>query len=405
MNYPFTLSSQKLIHLFNQLGYELYPVGGCVRNHLLQIKIQDIDMCTNATPTQMLEIAKLHQLKTIPTGIKHGTLTFIIQGESIEVTTFRSESTYVNHRHPLEVQFSNSLVEDVKRRDFTMNALCFHNNTIIDYHNGIQDIEDKCIRCIDTPDTRFNEDALRILRALRFSMQLNFRIEEDTYHSIQRNAHLLTHISKERILDEFNKMLNANFPTTFKTLFDANVLTYLLGTTIHESLCIQLDSQLLNSSISITSKLALALDIGIINPTILQNLKYSNKVISDVRIIQHHLHIPLSNHDDIRRCLYYFNKNMDVLSNYIHTKACIHTINIEKITNYIELSIYNNECFRLRDLALNGNEIKQIGISDKYIGQVLTYLLEYIIVHQQENNKVSLLKLCEGAQNEIYNCE
>lgn len=391
-----------LIKYFNEAGYELYPVGGCVRNYILGIPINDIDMCTNATPTQMQAIAKQYDLKIIPTGIKHGTMSFILHEETIEITTFRSEATYVNHRYPSDVSFSNTLEEDVKRRDFTINALAYDNGTILDYHHGLQDLNNKIVRCISNPDTRFNEDALRILRALRFSMQLQFKIEENTYQSIIDNASLLQYISKERIKEEFNKMLLSTHQSVFTTLYDSHVLPYILDKNIDRNTCILLDKLLNKQTLDLVSQLALIqFQLSLHNEY--KKLTYSNKQIHEIYTIYKLLNIPLVTHRDVRCILYELQGNEIAFEKYVYTKSCIVDIDTIQILSYAHTSIDNNECFTLSQLCVQAKDLMEIGIQGKQIGQTLNYLLEYVVVHQDKNNKAFLLTLVKGEQDEICN--
>ena len=178
------------IDLLNNAGYEAFVVGGCVRNALLELPIYDYDMTTSATPEEMKEVFK--EYKIIETGIKHGTLTIHIDHLPLEITTYRIESEYKDHRHPSSVSFSRHLKDDLERRDFTMNALAYHpKRRIIDYFNGIDDINHQIIRAINNPMVRFDEDALRIMRAIRFSATLNFTIESSTAKAIHDCRSLL----------------------------------------------------------------------------------------------------------------------------------------------------------------------------------------------------------------------
>ena len=171
---------------------------------MLDVDFSDIDITTNALPEQVKEIFG----KSIDTGLQHGTVTVIFKGETYEITTFRTESDYSNHRAPDKVEFVRNLKEDLDRRDFTINAMAMDSNgKIYDFHNGITDIEKKLIQTVNNPNERFFEDALRMLRAFRFSSKLNFEIEESTFFAIKKNAKLIEFVSVERIVSEFKKLL------------------------------------------------------------------------------------------------------------------------------------------------------------------------------------------------------
>lgn len=192
-------------------GFECYPVGGAVRDLLIGRKCTDYDFATNARPE---EVASLFR-NVIPTGIKHGTVTILHKNWHFEVTTYRIEGKYSDNRRPDEIRYAKSIEEDLSRRDFTINALALDiaNRKIIDLFEGMQDLEAMLIRTIGDPDQRFNEDALRMLRACRFASTLGFIVEKSTYDSIKRNASLIMNISHERIRDEFLKIMASPIPS------------------------------------------------------------------------------------------------------------------------------------------------------------------------------------------------
>lgn len=221
-NFPplqFSQSVVRLARFFQSHGFELYAVGGAVRNMILAMmypqkfniaKYDDIDFTTNASPSQIMQILK----NTIPTGIAHGTITVLFEEHSYEITTYRIESQYKDHRHPSEIQFSSSIEEDLARRDFTINAIALNpiDNTLIDLYNGIQDLRDSLIRCVGIPNKRYGEDALRMLRAIRFASKLNFTIAQPTLNAIFPLKDTLSLISKERVCTELRKMLCSSAP-------------------------------------------------------------------------------------------------------------------------------------------------------------------------------------------------
>ncbi len=193
------------IERLNANGFEAFAVGGCVRDLVLKNTPHDWDITTSAEPDEIKEVFK--DFKTFDVGKRYGTVSVIIDSVTLEITTYRSEGNYQSHRKPRDVSFVKSLEQDLKRRDFTMNALCIRDGEIIDLFGGINDINNKTIRAIGNPDERFAEDALRILRALRFSSTSGFGIEKETKRSIYKNRWLLRYISRERIRDELLKLL------------------------------------------------------------------------------------------------------------------------------------------------------------------------------------------------------
>ena len=193
-----------ILKTFNKNGFEAYFVGGCVRDFLLDKNFSDIDITTNALPEQVKNIFR----KSIDTGIQHGTVTILVNGESYEVTTFRKEDEYVNHRAPDKVEFVSDLKEDLDRRDFTINAMALdYKGKLFDFHNGEADLKNNIIKTVNDPNERFFEDALRMLRAFRFSSKLGFDINSNTLMAIKNNAKLITYVSIERIVNEFRKLL------------------------------------------------------------------------------------------------------------------------------------------------------------------------------------------------------
>ncbi len=196
----------RAIEILQNGGHSAYVVGGAVRNILMNIPVNDWDITSCALPDETLELFR--DYKTIETGIKHGTVTVIIDGISLEITTYRIEHGYSDNRHPDKVDFTDKVEDDLSRRDFTVNAIAYSPNAgFVDPFGGCEDIKNKTIRCVGDPDKRFGEDALRILRALRFASVLGFKISPETAESIHRNKHLLKNISVERIFAELSKLL------------------------------------------------------------------------------------------------------------------------------------------------------------------------------------------------------
>lgn len=214
-----------VVQRLERFGYEAYVVGGCVRDSLLGRTPKDWDVCTNATPHQVLGVFK--RFNVIKTGLKHGTVTVMVNHEPVEVTTFRIDGEYTDNRHPDAVTFVSRVEEDLARRDFTINAMAYNpTRGLVDAFGGQQDLAHGLIRCVGEPDARFNEDGLRIMRALRFAARYDFAIERETAFSMRRNRHLLENVSVERILTELKGILVGNgalsmmmaFPEIFCTI-------------------------------------------------------------------------------------------------------------------------------------------------------------------------------------------
>ena len=195
-------------------GYEAYAVGGCVRDSLLGKVPHDWDLTTSATPDETL--AAFADCRVIETGVKHGTVTVLTGGAGVEVTTYRIDGSYSDGRHPDSVTFTENLIGDLERRDFTINAMAYHPQAgLVDAFDGIGDLRRHVVRCVGDPDRRFGEDALRILRAVRFAAQLNFSIEEETREAVRRAAPNLHSVSAERIRTEFVKTIDSDHPECF----------------------------------------------------------------------------------------------------------------------------------------------------------------------------------------------
>jgi poly(A) polymerase/tRNA nucleotidyltransferase (CCA-adding enzyme) len=201
----------EFINTFNKNGFECYLIGGCVRDLILGYEIYDYDFATNARPEQVMKLFR----KVIPTGIKHGTVTVLVKGLEFEVTTFRSDGTYLDGRRPEQIHYAETLDEDVMRRDFTINGLAYdlNKNEVIDHVGGIEDLNNGIIRTIGDPIERFSEDGLRTFRACRFSAKLGFEIEDKTFEAISETLNISAMVSAERVREELMKLLTSGLPS------------------------------------------------------------------------------------------------------------------------------------------------------------------------------------------------
>lgn len=212
------------LEALTKAGYAAYPVGGCVRDLLLGREPEDVDLCTSAHPEEIMALFP----KAVPTGLLHGTVTVPTEDGNVEITTFRREGGYADSRHPDAVSFDVGLREDLSRRDFTVNAMALdREGEVIDPFGGREDLKKRLIRCVGEPDKRFSEDALRMLRAIRFAAQLGFSIEETTAAALSRNAHRVEKVSKERIKAEMEKILLSPRPQMAGLLFQTGLLAHL----------------------------------------------------------------------------------------------------------------------------------------------------------------------------------
>ncbi len=217
--------AQQILTTLEDNGYSAYIVGGAVRDLIMGKEPHDFDIATSATPQQIKKVFR----RTIDTGIKHGTVTVVENNTGYEVTTYRTENGYSDARHPNEVNFISSIEGDLERRDFTINAIAYNPKAgVIDFFGGKEDIEKKIIRCVGEPEKRFTEDALRMLRAVRFSATLGFEIEDQTKKAIKKCAPLIKRVSSERIRDEINKILMSQNPENIEILRECGLMKYVL---------------------------------------------------------------------------------------------------------------------------------------------------------------------------------
>ena len=214
-----------IIETITEAGFEAYAVGGCVRDSVLGREPDDWDITTSASPYQIKELFP----RTVDTGIQHGTVTVMLDKDGYEVTTYRIDGVYEDGRHPREVTFTPDLKEDLKRRDFTMNAMAYNGKTgLIDIFDGRKDMENRIIRCVGDPEERFREDALRMMRAVRFSAQLGYEIEAATETAITHLAENLKKISAERIQVELLKLLCAPYPGRIRSAYELGITKIIL---------------------------------------------------------------------------------------------------------------------------------------------------------------------------------
>ena len=425
----------EIIKTLNSKGFEAYIVGGCVRDTLMQIPPKDWDIATSALP----ETVKKLFAKTIDTGLKHGTVTIAINNSYYEVTTFRIDGQYNDNRHPDSVSYTNSIIEDLSRRDFTINAIAYHPDShYIDPFDGIGDISKKIIKTVGDPDKRFTEDALRLLRAIRFSAQLNFTITKEALDSITKNATLIQNISSERIREEITKLLISNAPDKFNLLFKTKLLEYIFpefipcyNTQQNSRYHIYTVAQhILVSTANIENIpylrwTMLLHDIGKpytkttddknqdhfyghenksvqIAWELLNRLKFDSQSIDRITtLIKIHDKTIHAKPESIKKFLRYH--SIDIFNDYIKIrKADITAQNPtatterrEQLVRLIEVFqqvIQSNQCFSLKQLAVTGSDLIEIGFKQgTSIGKALDTLLDIVIEKPECNNKEFLL--------------
>lgn len=377
-------------------GYEAYIVGGCVRDSIVGIKPNDYDITTNAKPEDTIRIFKNYRV--IETGIKHGTITLIKNKNEYEITTYRIDGTYNDNRRPESVEFTSDIVQDLKRRDFTINSIAYnHKVGIVDAFNGIEDINKKIIRTVGDADERFKEDGLRIIRAVRFSSKLNFEIDNKTLESIYKNIKLIKNISSERIQEELNKILLSDYPEKIYILYDANLFDIfkIKNVKMNKNDLIKLKS----SKKDLVIRLSIFIYIlGDINESkkILDLLRYSNKIKSQCITILDNLDNKIID-DKIAIKIYLKEIGHESLNYLLYVKKVL-DIEFEKkyydkINNLIKEIDLNKECYSLKELALNGRDLNALGYKGKEIGEKLNFLLYNVIENPNINNKTDLINI------------
>ena len=361
-----------VLEKFNEAGYYAYFVGGCVRDYLLNDEFSDIDITTNALPEEVKQIFR----KSIDTGIQHGTVTILVDEDSFEVTTFRTEDDYIDHRTPEKVEFVSDLKEDLDRRDFTINAMALDSNgKLYDYHCGERDLRNKVIKTVNNPNERFFEDALRMLRAFRFSSKLGFEIEENTLKAIKNNAELIKFVSIERIVNEFRKLLTGRGnKRSLELLLDSKLNNY-IPFLDEISKIIDFSNYTFCQSLYILSK------INDISFEKLKELKLSNKEIKQIKIYEK-INEDFSSNVPLEIILYNYDVN-DVTFIASYSNYCDNE-DIERIK--LPIKSFN-------DIAITSMEI--ISIIDKpagpWIKEIIKKLEEDIILYNTDNTKKDIL--------------
>jgi tRNA nucleotidyltransferase (CCA-adding enzyme) len=433
--------ANEIIHSLQNNGYEAFLVGGCVRDSILGRPIHDYDITTSATPYEMMKVFK--DKRIIETGLQHGTITIVIDGEGYECTTYRIDSNYSDSRRPDSVTFTRSLEEDLKRRDFTINAMAYNDEVgLIDPFNGMEDIKYHKIRCVGRAKDRFSEDALRILRAIRFASQLGFVLESDTDWNISKMYKNLENISIERINSEFCKIAASSgfcvqmvlyyevfslFIPEIKDMFgfQQNNPYHMYDVWNHTVHAIEYCE-----SDDLVTRLAVFFhDIG--KPHCYQDgedgirhFKGHGRVSADMTDkIMKRLRFDNDTREKVVELVYYHDATFEMGKKYvkrwlnkigeeqfgrllnvrradIKAQADINQeTRLQKIDNIeyiLEEVLQDDECFSLKDLAVNGKDLITIGYKPgKEIGEVLNNLLDSVISGEYKNEKEKLLEIAE----------
>lgn len=430
-----------IIDTLEKSGYEAYIVGGCVRDSILGKEPYDWDITTSALPEQIME--SFGEFKIVETGLKHGTVTIVINHKPFEVTTYRIDGTYSDCRRPDYVEFTQNLYEDLSRRDFTINAMAYNDKDgLQDPFGGYKDLQEKVIRCVGDAELRFGEDALRIFRAIRFSSVLGFEVEEKTKQAIFDKKELLRKVSIERIETEFSKMLKGDkavelideyreiialfipeiqpmfgfkqnnkyhiydvWEHTLKAMEQADNWFIKLTMFLHDiakPLCYTEDEKGGHFYLHNVKGADMAKDI-------LTRLRFDNETINDIsQLVLVHDDLKNVSSRAIKRMLNrigerQFERLLEVMKCDIKAQNSEYISRLEEIDKMEVLFkeiIASNQCFNLKQLEIGGNDLINIGIAKgKLIGQTLNSLLEMVINNELENDKEQLLNKAKEINN------
>ena len=433
-----------IIERIEKNGFEAFAVGGCIRDSLLGRVPNDWDITTSAKPEDIMNIFE----NTVETGIEHGTVTVVIDKEPYEVTTYRIDGDYTDGRHPDSVEFTENIEEDLSRRDFTINAMAYNNSTgLVDVFGGREDLENRVIRCVGNPKKRFEEDALRMMRGIRFSAQLGFSIDKDTFKAIEEMADSISAVSIERINVEFTKTL----------MSDAKKIMIYHETGILKNVLPELytiEKENLRKDFSIEKSIKMGIDcadlckkdlacrlagffvyineaIGIENTKkILKKMRYDNKTISKTcELLKYSMRNISNNKEDLKYLLMKLD-SVELLEDLIDLKAAevdtyletqkkifedesikndeldkvglevLEAFTVESlivlnnVENTLKEIVDNKECFRVKDLDINGKDLIAAGVKPgKEIGEMLNKILKEVIKNPDINKKEKLLEI------------
>lgn len=425
-----------ILRELEQKGFEAFAVGGCVRDSIIGRQPQDWDIATSAKPEEVKAVFPY----TIDTGLKHGTVTVLLKGEPYEITTYRVEGRYIDNRRPETVEFVDSISADLGRRDFTINAMAYNPVAgLVDPYGGIADIEGRQIRAVGQPDHRFEEDALRMLRAVRFSAQLGYAIAADTLEAIGRNSALIKNISAERLRDELSKTLLAD-PMAFLILqqtgilkqvlpeldicFEVNQINpyhiYNVGLHSLHGACHAPNTPVLRWTMllhDIGKADTISTDSNGINhfyqhqqvsaskaENVLQRLRFDNASIARIKklILEHDRQVG-ENDKSIRKAIsaigvelfedWLLVRQADTMAQNPQ-KAPERLSHLAAVRETYKRIAQEKQCLSLKELAVSGDDLMQLGIPQgKKLGQVLQQLLEAVLEQPELNDRERLLEL------------
>ena len=429
----------QVFNVLNEGGFSAYLVGGCTRDFLLDLPVNDYDFTSSATPEEVMELFK--DYSQFYNGLKHGTVSIVIEGHVVEITTYRVDGAYKNFRHPEEVIFTKRLMDDISRRDFTINSIAYSpEEGFVDYFGGKNDLSKRLIRAIGEPSQRFQEDALRIMRALRFASSLGFDIEEATWQAMVKNRHLLSIISAERkaieltklllgqnvkkILTDYYLVLDQIMPEiTLMKGFNQNSIYHVYDILEHTALVVA------NSPKDLVLRLAAFFhDVGKVHTytesddgtghfyghnqvsadiahRVLRALKFDNETTKKVvKLVKYHDRYIEENTKSVKRAMNkmgeeLFFKLLDLkkADNLAQSPEFLYRLDdIENLRQIAFKIIAENQCFSLANLAVNGRDMLALGLKGREIGQALEDILQAVLDETISNDKEAILSYIKG---------
>ena len=401
MNYPPNV--KKALSLLADAGFCAYIVGGSLRDMMLKKEPHDWDITTSALPSEILSV--FSDYRTIPTGLQHGTVSVIIDGGLIEITTYRIDGEYSDSRHPDSVRFTDDIALDLARRDFTVNAMAYNeHNGLIDLFSGKADLDRKVIRCVGVPEQRFCEDALRILRALRFASKLGFEIESETLSAMESCRSRLADISRERIQTELFGILRGQSAERTVGLMcslgidsyvfcrdDNSPLTYVGLDRLPNKPETRIAYLLRNDEDPVKSAMA-----------VMRSLRSSNASLTAVTATVRGITQPLPKPtpENARRLMNAYGKHLDSVLDILSVIGDAEEVS--RIRELIRIEAESSNCRSLSELKLRGNDISHLGIaSGKAIGIILERLLDEVIKDPEKNTRTYLLERAKYISTEI----
>ncbi len=372
-------------------GHDAYLVGGCVRDIVMDIAPQDWDICTSALPEEVMALFP----ESRPTGLKHGTVTVIVGSKSAEVTTFRTEGDYRDHRRPDSVTFVSDLITDLSRRDFTMNAIALSADGMVsDPFGGIADIKNRTIRCVGEPMLRFSEDALRMFRALRFSARLGFTIEFETLGAIEANAHLASELAPERVRDELEKILLTQRPETLSAAVSFGLLKRYISGSGWKTPNFADIAKLPKKPLIRWAAFSIMLQKYGFIPSVydfLQQLRLDGRTLrcceDAAEILRNELP---SDKLGWKKLLHRY--GVDTVSCAVSANEALNGVSMEKELRAV---LKSGECFSLKHLAVTGDDLLDLGLRGQELGEMLNFLLDYVMEYPDNNRREILLALAK----------